>query len=65
MHSDEAKLYGLQDHDIVSVKTDGEKGLIFQNVLVRVGEKHALEYHIDTDEANAAGLSNSSEIEII
>ncbi len=65
MHTDEAKLYGLQDQDIVSVKTDGEKGLIFQNVLVRVGEKHALEYHIDTDEANAAGLSNSSEIEII
>lgn len=52
----QAALYGLSDGDVVSVKKGGERETTFGNVLVRAGDAHELELHIDTDEANAAGL---------
>ncbi|MBP7585754.1 MAG: propanediol utilization protein, partial [Spirochaetes bacterium] len=42
--------------DIVMVKMEGERELIFGNVMVRVKPEYRLEMHIDTDEANAAEL---------
>ena len=47
------------------VKTEGERSLIFDEVIVRVSEKFALEFHIDTDEANAAGLRNNDSVFIV
>ncbi|MDN5342469.1 phosphate propanoyltransferase [Oceanotoga sp. DSM 15011] len=66
MHTDDAAFYNLKDKDIVSVlsKTDG-RNLIFQDVLIRVSDKYALEFHVDTDEANAALLRNNDLIYII
>ena len=32
----DAEQFGVQDKDIVTVKVDGERGLVFENVLVRV-----------------------------
>ncbi len=60
LHTDEAAEFGLKDKDIVAVKFDGPRGVIFNNVLVRVSPKYAKDLHLDTDEANAAGLSNGS-----
>jgi len=56
---------GVIDKQIVSVKIPGERGLIFENVLVRAGDAYEKEIHLDTDEANAAGLSNGEEVEIL
>lgn len=56
---------GVKDKDIVSIRFGGERGVIFENVLVRSGEGHESEIHLDTDEGNAAGLSNGSVGEII
>ena len=50
---DEAAAYGLSDGDVVSLKFEGERGGVLDNVIVRSGEGHRLEAHIDTDEANA------------
>lgn len=61
----QAKEAGLSDHQVVSVKVPGERGLIFDNVLVRAGDGHEREIHLDTDEGNAAGLANDVEVEII
>ncbi len=55
----------MKDGDIVKVKFDGPRGVTFDNVLVRAGEKHYLDLHIDTDEANAANLKNGQEVELI
>ncbi|MFN6884875.1 PduL/EutD family phosphate acyltransferase, partial [Proteus mirabilis] len=49
----------------VHVKTEGERSLIFDEVIVRVSDKFALEFHIDTDEANAAGLRNNDSVFIV
>lgn len=56
---------GVKDKDVVSIKFEGERGLIFDNVLVRSGNGHEREIHLDTDEGNAAGLSNGTMGEII
>lgn len=52
----QAVALGVKDKDIVSIKVDGERGLIFQNVLVRAGDAYFGEIHLDTDEGNAAGI---------
>jgi len=48
--------WGVGDGEIVKVKIEGDRGLIFDEVLVRVNKDYSLEMHIDTDEANACGL---------
>ncbi len=65
MSADEAAAYGLKNGDIVSVKKAGEREIIFGNVIVRSGEGHSLEFHIDTDEANAAGMPCGELLELI
>jgi len=62
---EQAKEAGLQDKDLVDVKTYGNRPLIFEDVLIRSGEGHFREFHIDTDEANAAGIANNDEAEIL
>lgn len=65
MHTSDAEKYGLKDKDLVSVKVGGPRGLIFDNVLIRVSEEYALDMHLDVEEGNAAGLKNGDEVEVI
>jgi len=65
MHTSDAERFGLKDKDRVSVKVEGERGLVFNNVLARAHETYALEFHLDIDEGNGAGLKNGMEVEII
>ncbi|MBW1808898.1 MAG: acetate/propionate family kinase [Deltaproteobacteria bacterium] len=57
----DAELYGVQNSDMVMVKMEGERELIFGEVLIRVKDSYKLEMHIDTDEANAAELPRVSQ----
>lgn len=52
----EAKEAWLVDWQEIRVKVHGERGLIFENVIVRASDNFALDMHIDLEEANAAGL---------
>ena len=53
----DAKAFGVEDKQIVSVEVGGEgRKLIFNDVVVRVSDKFAAAMHIDTDESNAAGI---------
>lgn len=54
----DANKFGVSDGDVVKVKTQGERGLIFDNVIIRVSDNYKLEMHIDVEEANAAGICN-------
>ena len=61
----QAKEAGVKDKDWVKVKTFGSRPLIFENVLIRSGDAHTNEIHVDTDEGNAAGIKNGDFVEII
>ena len=56
---------GVADKQIVKVKLDTARPLIFDDVVVRVSEKFALAMHIDTDECNAAGAAGEVYGEIV
>jgi putative phosphotransacetylase len=61
----DAERFGLRDGQIVRARAGGVRGLVFDNVLVRVSDRFALDFHLDTDDASAAGLENGSLVEVI
>ncbi|WP_312469529.1 phosphate propanoyltransferase [Neobacillus sp.] len=65
MHTSDSESFGVSDGDLVQVKVDGSRGVIFSNVLIRVSPKYKLEMHIDLDEANAASIKNGQQGEIV
>ena len=65
MSLEDAENTGLKDKDIVSVRVDGERGIIFNEALIRVNKDFSLEMHIDTDEANAAALKNGDVVTLL
>ncbi len=56
--------YGVKDGDYVTVDAFGERKTRFYDVQVRVSDKFKLEMHLDTDDANAAGLNGKSLVKI-
>ncbi|HWK74034.1 MAG TPA: acetate/propionate family kinase [Povalibacter sp.] len=57
MSPQEAQQLGLHDHDSVEVRVDSAgRDLVFGDVVVRVAKEFRLRMHLDTDEANAAGI---------
>jgi len=63
--TDEAKKIGLKTGDIISVKIEGERPVIFGKVIVRVRDGYKLCLCIDTDEGNAAGINKIGQGTII
>ncbi|MGC6173330.1 phosphate propanoyltransferase [Lacrimispora sp. 38-1] len=61
----DALKFGVHDGETVKIETEGIRGGIFNNVAIRVTETSALECHLDTEEANAMGLSGSSKVTIV
>jgi acetate kinase len=57
----DALRYGVRDKAMVRVRVDGDRELIFGDVLVRVDPSFALAMHIDTDEANAANVKTGTQ----
>lgn len=64
-HTSDAARWGIQDKQVLKVKTMGSRPLIFEDVIARVSESFALDMHIDTDEGNAAGVKTGDFAEII
>jgi acetate kinase len=61
MSPEYALSFGLKDRDVVSIQVEGERKLIFGDVLVRIHPDFNISMHIDTDEANAAGIQTGME----
>ena len=58
----DAAAAGVKDGDIVSVVAENERGTTFNHVKIRVHDSFTLEMHIDTDEANAAGIRHGDTV---
>ena len=66
MSPKDALHYGVKDGDIVKVLCESVgRRLIFDDVLVRVGGNYCLEFHVDTDEGNAALLKTGDTVWIV
>ncbi len=65
MSLDEGAAFGLKDGDYVNVEAKGERKTLFYDVQVRVHKDFRLEMHIDTDDANAAGIGNGAKVNIV
>jgi putative phosphotransacetylase len=57
--------HGIKDNDYVDVEIEGIKPTRFYDVQVRVRDDFNVEMHIDTDDANSAGLKNGARVRII
>ena len=65
MSEEEGAAFGLADGDYVTVEANGERRTTFYDVQVRVNKAFRLEMHIDTDDANAAGIGNGARVKVI
>ena len=59
MTPEDAQRLGVEDKEIVQVKVQTDRPVIFGDCVVRVSPKFALAMHVDTDEANAAWIGRS------
>lgn len=62
---DYASKQGIKDNDYVDVEVNGIKPTKFFDVQVRVRDDFNVEMHIDTDDANAAGIRNGDRVKIL
>ena len=62
---EDAHRLGLRQNQIVKIKVDGNRGLIFDNVVVRIKKDFKLALHLDTDEGNAGGIKGKDYGELL
>ena len=60
MTPEDAGRLGVKDGEIVKVRVNGRRPLIFDDVLIRVKDSYKLSMHIDYDEANACGFGSGT-----
>jgi acetate kinase len=66
MSPDDAKKMELKNGDYVDVTlSDGERDISFGHTMIRIKKGYVTEMHIDTDEANAAGIEYCTKGELI
>ena len=66
MSPEDAAHFGVKDGDTVTIQADsGTRRSRWYDVQIRVNEKFRLEMHIDTDDANSAGLGNGSKVVVV
>jgi len=60
MTPEDAEKYQVKNNQRVKVETEGENGVIFKDVIIRVSNKCKLAFHIDIEEANAANVQGTT-----
>ena len=62
---EDAAKFGVKDREEIKIRICGERGLIFENVAVRVSDKFNTAIHLDYDEANACGFTKGLRATIV
>lgn len=65
MTPEDGRWFRVHDKQIVKVRINSERPLIFEDVIVRITDESKLAMHIDHDEANACGFVEGIAGEII
>jgi propanediol utilization protein len=65
MGPSDAEYYGVKDKDRMSLRVASSCGIIFSDLLVRVGKGIKLEVHLDTDEGNACDIDHATAVELV
>jgi putative phosphotransacetylase len=65
MHPREAEFYGVKNGDPMVLDVDSNCPMKLNNVICRIDPALKLEVHIDTDEGNAADLTNAKRVELL
>lgn len=60
-----AERFGVKQNDVVQLRLGGPEGVTFHNVQIRIHETWKLVAHLDTDDANAAGIVCDIQAELI
>jgi len=60
MTPEDAVKFSLKDKDLVRIRVEAERPIVFGGTAIRVSPSFKLEMHVDTDEANAAGIKNGA-----
>ncbi len=65
MTPEDANRFGVHDGQSVSIKFNGLRGGIYNNVVIRANDASQLECHIDLEEANAMNINSLSKVTIV
>ena len=61
----DAASFRVKDGDTVTVDVEGKRRTRWYDVQVRVSPDFRLEMHVDTDDANAAGIGNGFKVKVV
>lgn len=65
MSPEDGKRFGVKDGDTVTVDVFGARRTRWYDVQIRISPDFRLEMHVDTDDANAAGVGNGAKVKIV
>lgn len=65
MSPDDATKFGVKDGDYVDIDVNGKRRTRWFDVQVRVHKDFRLEMHVDTDDANSAGIGNGFTVTVV
>ena len=65
MSPSDAASFRVKDGDTVTVDVEGKRRTRWYDVQVRVSPDFRLEMHVDTDDANAAGIGNGFKVKVV
>lgn len=65
MSPKDAQKFNVADHDHLMLQSKTDRPVIFPEVVVRVSERFALDFHVDLDEGNAANLKTGDHVSVI
>jgi putative phosphotransacetylase len=65
MSPSEAATLGIKEGDLLDAVVDGDRPTVYRGILVRLRAGWLAEIHLDTDEANAAGLRSGDMVRLM